>query len=397
MTASTLTPKGFSFATLASQMRYKNRDDLTLMVSETPAVGAGVFTKNRFQAAPVTVARENLNTSSMIRAFLVNAGQANACTGEEGLADCRETLELTSQALGVTPGEILPASTGVVGARLRMDIWRESASALAARLGQATAMDAAKAITTTDAFPKTAWESVTLDGKEVRILGMAKGAGMICPNMATMLSFILCDAQVDKDRWRAMLAGAVETSFNAVTVDGDTSTNDCVLAMANGASGASVGSEADAQKLQAALTKVCKALAYMVVKDGEGATKVMRVHVRGAKDNAQAELCARTVGHSPLVKTAMFGQDANWGRIVVAVGRSGADFDPARVSLQIGGITVFEKGRPVPGDLDALLAPAMRKPEIALDIDLGAGTGAYELLASDLSYDYVKLNADYRS
>jgi len=390
-------PKGFSFATLASQMRYKNRDDLALIVSEFPASGAGVFTKNRFQAAPVTVARENLKKSKMIRAFLVNAGQANACTGAEGEADCRETLKLTSKALGIAPGEILPASTGVVGAKLRMDIWRESAPALAARLGQATAMEAAKAIMTTDAFPKVAWAGVTLEAKEIRILGMAKGAGMICPNMATMLSFILCDADVDKARWQKMLAGAVESSFNAVTVDGDTSTNDSVLAMANGASGAAARSEADAKKLQAALTEVCQALAYMVVEDGEGATKVMRIHVRGAKDTAQAELCARTVGHSPLVKTAMFGKDANWGRIVVAVGRSGADFDPAKVSLQISGITVFEHGQPVNADLDALLAPRMRKPEIGVDIDLGAGKDEYELLASDLSYDYVKLNSDYRS
>jgi len=396
MNATTLAPRGFSFATLASAMRYTNRDDLALIVSDRPAAGAGVFTKNRFQAAPVIVAAENLNNSDTIRAFLVNAGQANACTGDEGLADCRETLRLASSELGITPGEILPASTGVVGAKLRMDLWRTALPALVARLGQAQPTDAAKAIMTTDAFPKIAQAQLAIDGHTVRLFGMAKGAGMICPNMATMLAFVLCDAQIEASRWRDMLAHAVLASFNAVTVDGDTSTNDCVLAMANGASGVTVDSASHAALAQA-LTKLCQSLAAMVVEDGEGATKVMRIRVTGAKTSAQAETCARTVGHSPLVKTAMFGQDANWGRIVVAIGRSSADFDPSLVTVSLCGIPVFEKGEPVPGDLDSLLKPRMRKPEIAIDIDLAAGPGTYTLLASDLSVGYVKLNADYRS
>ncbi|GFK93936.1 Arginine biosynthesis bifunctional protein ArgJ [Fundidesulfovibrio magnetotacticus] len=390
-------PAGFSFAAHASGMRYQGRDDLALIVSDRPAVGAGVFTKNLFQAAPVTVARENIKNSQSIRAFLVNAGQANACTGDEGLANCRATLEMMAERLGIEPGEILPASTGVIGPQLKMDLWRAEAPALAAGLGKAAPLDAAKAIMTTDAFPKMAWGFVETPSGTVRLLGMAKGAGMICPNMATMLGFVLCDADVEKARWQAMLAAAVDASFNAVTVDGDTSTNDCVLAMANGASGVAVREDDELSALAAALNELCQALAYMIVEDAEGGTKIVRVHVTGAQDHMEAEACARAVGHSPLVKTAMFGRDANWGRIVAAVGRSGAEFDPAKVSVAIGGIPVFQNGQPVPGDLDSLLAPHMRRAEIAIDIDLGAGEGEYLLLASDLGFDYVKCNASYRS
>jgi len=390
-------PAGFAFAAHAAGMRYKDRDDLALVVSDRAAAGAGVFTRNRFQAAPVLAARENLKHSKTVRAFLVNAGQANACTGDEGLANCRATLELVAERLGIEPDEVLPASTGVIGPQLKMDLWRAEAPALAARLGACSALDAAKAIMTTDAFPKLAWGFVETPSGTVRLMGMAKGAGMICPNMATMLGFVICDADVEKARWQAMLESAVDASFNAVTVDGDTSTNDCVLAMANGASGVAIRSDDDMAALAAALNELCQALAYMVVEDAEGGTKIIRVHVVGAQDHMEAEACARAVGHSPLVKTAMFGRDANWGRIVAAVGRSGAEFDPAKVNVAIGGIPVFMAGQPVAGDLDSLLAPHMRRAEIAIDIDLGSGEGEYLLLASDLSYDYVKINADYRS
>jgi glutamate N-acetyltransferase/amino-acid N-acetyltransferase len=390
-------PKGFSFAAHGAGFRYQGRDDLALIVSDRPAAAAALFTRNLFQAAPVTVAKANLKKGKPARAFLVNAGQANACTGPEGEANCRETLKLVAERLGIAASEILPASTGVIGPQLKMDIWREEAPALAAKLGQSSAIDAAKAITTTDAFPKIAWGSVEMGGREVRLLGMAKGAGMICPNMATMLAFIVCDAEVEKSRWQAMLAAAVDASFNAVTVDGDTSTNDCVMAMANGASGVKAHTDDELAALAAALNEICQALAYMIVEDAEGGTKIIRVRVTGAQDNMEAEACARAVGHSPLVKTAMFGRDANWGRIVAAVGRSGAEFDPMAACVAIGGIPVFVNGQPVDGDLDSLLAPHMRRTEIAVDIDLGAGNGEYLLLASDLTYEYVKINGDYRS
>lgn len=356
-----------------------------------------MFTKNLFQAAPVTVAKENLAAGKPVRAVLINAGQANACTGSQGLANCRETLELVAAGIGVDPEAILPASTGVIGPQFKMDIWRKEAPALAAKLGQSSPLDAAKAIMTTDSFPKIAWGSVEIDDQEVRLLGFAKGAGMICPNMATMLGCVLCDAEVAPGDWQEALAAAVDASFNAVTVDGDTSTNDCVLALANGASGVKITTPDELAVLGAAVNEICQALAYMIVEDAEGGTKIIRIHVVGAEDNMQAEAAARAVGHSPLVKTAMFGRDANWGRIVAALGRSGAEFDPDAVTLAIGGVPVFMAGTPVEGDLDSLLAPHMRRGEIAIDIDLGTGDGEYLLLASDLTYDYVKINADYRS
>ena len=392
-------PKGFSFATASAAFKYTTgRDDLALIVSESPAAAAGVFTQNLFQAAPVTVAKAQLAASGgHARAILINAGQANACTGAAGIADCRETLSLVAKATDLSPEEILPASTGVIGARLKMDKWKAVVPALAENLGQTPAMAAAKAIMTTDSFPKIAWGTLTTDAGEVRVLGMAKGAGMIAPNMATMIGVLLCDAKVGSLWWQEAVAAAADRSFNSVTVDGDTSTNDCVLGLANGASEVVIDSAEGRQALLAVMAEVCQTLAAMLVQDAEGGTKVLRIKVTGAASPAEAELAARAVGNSPLVKTAFFGRDANWGRIVCAIGRSGAVFDPDGVAVRIGGVPVFENGMPVADDLDALLAPHMRRGEIPVDIELGAGPGRYLLLASDLTYDYIKINADYRT
>lgn len=391
-------PKGFSFAAVGAGFKYSGRDDLMLIVSEAEAAAAGVFTQNAFQAAPVTVARANLaKTGGKARAILVNAGQANACTGEDGIEDCRHTLKLVAEGLGIAPREVLPASTGVIGPRMDLDTWKAAVPDLLDGLGQAGPSRAARAIMTTDTFPKLAWSSLSTPSGEVRVLGMAKGSGMIAPNMATMIGVLLCDADVGSLWWHEAVAACADASFNSVTVDGDTSTNDCVLALANGASEVAIDSAEGRQELLAVMMEVCQALAYMIVQDAEGGTKIIRIKVKGAADNAQAELAARAVGHSPLVKTAMFGEDANWGRIVCAIGRSGAAFDPSQVSVAVGGIPVFTKGIPAGGDLDGLLAPHMRRGEIPVDIELGDGPGRYVLLASDLSYDYVKINADYRS
>ena len=392
-------PKGFSFATASAAFKYTTgRDDLALIVSESPAAAAGVFTQNLFQAAPVTVAKAQLAASGgHARAILINAGQANACTGAAGIADCRETLSLVAKATDLSPEEILPASTGVIGARLKMDKWKAVVPTLAENLGQTPAMAAAKAIMTTDSFPKIAWGTLTTEAGEVRVLGMAKGAGMIAPNMATMIGVLLCDAKVGSLWWQEAVAAAADRSFNSVTVDGDTSTNDCVLGLANGASEVVIDSAEGRQALLAVMAEVCQTLAAMLVQDAEGGTKVLRIKVTGAASPAEAELAARAVGNSPLVKTAFFGRDANWGRIVCAIGRSGAVFDPEDVAVRIGGVPVFENGMPVADDLDALLAPHMRRGEIPVDIELGAGPGRYLLLASDLTYDYIKINADYRT
>ena len=390
-------PKGFKFSCVNSGLKYKNRQDLTLILSDTPAIGAGVFTQNKFQAAPVTVCKETLKNSTSVRGALINAGQANACTGEEGIADCKRTLELVAKGLNIEPSELLPASTGVIGPRFDMDKWELAAPRLVEAVGEADPVQAAKAIMTTDKFPKLAWESVEAGNGTAKILGISKGAGMICPDMATLLGFIICDAEVDPVWWQEALKRCIDKSFNCITVDGDTSTNDTILAFANGASDFKADTTETREALEAALLDVCQSLSYMIIQDAEGGTKVMSINVSGALSDNDANLMAHAVGNSPLVKTALFGEDPNWGRIVAAAGRSGAEFNPENLTLRFGKITVFEKGKPVEGDMDALLEPIMRKQDIEVIITLGDGDGKASLLASDFSKEYIAINADYRS
>ena len=389
-------PKGFRFATACAGFRKEGRADLALLVSDVPAVAAGTFTQNRFPAAPVLVAKAMLAERPAARAVMINSGQANACTGDEGMRNCRTTQELVAGALGLEASDILPASTGVIGAQLKMDLWEKAAPALAANLGKATPEDFAKAIMTTDAFHKISHREVSLPGGVVKLVGMAKGAGMICPNMATML-FITTDAAISRKALKAALCADVEDTYNMISVDGDTSTNDTLYGLANGASGVSASDEESLKALSAALTSVLGDLAYMLVKDGEGASKVARIHVTGAASGADAERVARTVGHSQLVKTALYGRDANWGRIVAAVGRSGADFNPDDVVVTLCGVELFRKGQPTDLDFDALLEEPLKQRDLPIDIVLGSGSGSYTLLASDLGHEYVNVNADYRS
>ena len=392
-----IAPQGFRFAVAAAGFRKENRPDLALLVSDVPAVAAGTFTQNRFPAAPVVVAKAMLAERPEARAVVINSGQANACTGDEGMRNCRLTLELVGRAAGLDPAAVLPASTGVIGAQLKMDLWEKAAPVLAANLGQSTPEDFARAIMTTDAFPKLSHREVALPGGVVRLVGMAKGAGMICPNMATMLSVVLCDAAVEASLWQKLLREAVEQTFNRVTVDGDTSTNDTLYGLTNGASGVVVADGESVAALSAALVSVLGDLAYMLVQDGEGASKVARIHVTGARSDADAERVARTVGHSQLVKTALYGRDANWGRIVAAVGRSGAEFEPEDVRVSLCGVELFRNGQPTDLDFDALLEEPLKRRDLPIDIILGAGSGSYTLLASDLGHEYVNVNADYRS
>lgn len=392
-----IAPQGFRFAVAAAGFRKENRPDLALLVSDVPAVAAGTFTQNRFPAAPVVVAKAMLAERPEARAVVINSGQANACTGDEGMRNCRLTLELVGRAAGLDPSAVLPASTGVIGAQLKMDLWEKAAPVLAANLGQSTPEDFARAIMTTDAFPKLSHREVALPGGVVRLVGMAKGAGMICPNMATMLSVVLCDAEVEASLWQKLLREAVDQTFNRVTVDGDTSTNDTLYGLANGASGVAVADGESVAALSAALVSVLGDLAYMLVQDGEGASKVARIHVTGARSDADAERVARTVGHSQLVKTALYGRDANWGRIVAAVGRSGAEFEPEDVRVSLCGVELFRNGQPTDLDFDALLEEPLKRRDLPIDIILGAGPGSYTLLASDLGHEYVNVNADYRS
>ncbi len=389
-------PKGFSVGAVSAGFRKPERNDVAVLVSEQPCVVAGVFTTNAFKAAPVLECQRILKNSKAVHGVLVNSGQANACTGDEGLANCKATSKMMTDALGLNDDSILPMSTGVIGAQLKMDLWEVAIPKLKDDLGNQDEEGFTRAMMTTDAFPKFFSQEVEFSGGTVRFAGMAKGAGMICPNMATMLAVVVCDAVVEKEAWQKLFVQAVDNTFNRVTVDGDTSTNDTVLGLANGASGVQL-SPADMQKLEHALTEMLGSLAYMLVQDGEGSTKVIRIEVSGAKNDADAEKVARTVGHSQLVKTAMYGRDANWGRIVAAVGRSEAEFCADDVRVFLCDVELFCNGQPVAGDHDAALEEPLKQRDIHVRIELGAGAGVYTLLASDLSHDYVSCNADYRT
>jgi glutamate N-acetyltransferase/amino-acid N-acetyltransferase len=389
-------PQGFRLAVAAAGFKQSGRNDLALAVSDIPASAAGMFTTNLFRAAPVQVGQRAIREGRRAMAVLINTGQANACTGEEGLANCLATLEMVGEATGIPPTGILPGSTGVIGAQLKMDAWKKAVPDLAANLGKATVEEFAAAMMTTDSFPKFAGETLSLGGGRVTLAAVAKGAGMICPTMATMLSVALCDGEVAPDDWQAIFERATETTFNRASVDGDTSTNDTIYGLANGASGVKVAG-GELEKLEHALTRILAALAYMLVQDGEGASKVMHVRVTGAASDADAASAARTVGHSQLVKTAMYGKDANWGRIVAALGRAGVPFDPAEVRVSLCGVELFRAGQPADLDFDALLQAPLRERDIFIDISLGSGSGKYTLLASDLTHEYITINADYRS
>lgn len=389
-------PRGYKFAAAAAGFRKPGRNDIGLIVSDEPAVTAAMFTTNLFPAAPVLVGRELLARHSWFRAVMFNSGQANASTGEVGVKLCRETMQMAAGLLGLKPEEILPGSTGVIGPNLDIEKWKPVLPKLADNLGKSGPEDFAKAIMTTDAFHKMASAEAALAGGTVRLWGVAKGAGMICPNMATMLAVLLCDAKVESGLWRKLVSEATELTFNRVSVDGDTSTNDTLYAMANGASGVSAG-EGDAIALKGAIVEVLGKLAYMLVQDGEGATKVMHINVHGAGSVEEAEKAARAIGHSQLVKTAMYGQDANWGRIIAALGRSGISFNAEEVVLTVCGVELFKNNMPCMYEDDPALVAALKERDINIDLKIGSGAYAYRLLASDLTHKYVDINADYRS
>jgi len=385
-------PRGFRFAGVpAGIKRQAGALDLGLIVADAPAAVAGAFTRNLVRAAPVTVAERRV-ARGRARAVLVNSGNANACTGEPGLAATLETTAAVASALGVDAEEVLPASTGVIGAPLPTAKIVGAVPALVAALG-ASGEPFSRAIMTTDRWPKVA----TAHAAGAAVLGVAKGAGMIHPDVgppqSTMLVFLLTDAVVERAPLASALLAACDATFNAATVDGDTSTNDSVLALASGASG--IAPPADA--LLAALTEVCDTLARSMVRDGEGAGHVAELSVRGLPTDAEARVVARTVATSLLVKTALFGQDSNWGRILAAAGRAGVRFDPAQAVLAIGGVTILERGLPLGPEAEARASAAMRAETYAIELVLGDGPGQARYLTSDLGHGYVDVNAGYRS
>jgi glutamate N-acetyltransferase/amino-acid N-acetyltransferase len=392
-------PRGFRAGTAAAGIRGDgdmSRDDIMVVMSDRPCAGAGVFTRNLVKAAPVVISQLTLRRGTPIHAVVANAGNANACTGAQGLRDALRMCALAAGALGRDPVEVLVCSTGVIGRPLPMERVSEGLRAAARSLSRDAGEAAARAIMTTDTVPKTAGAVFTVDGAEHRVGGMAKGAGMIHPDMATLLAVVTTDADVAAPDLQSLLGEVAASSFNSITVDGDTSTNDTLFALANGAAGGPALRPGDAgfAALRQAFLGVCESLAEQVIADAEGATKHFRVSVSGGRDDAEAHLAARTVAVSPLVKTAMHGADPNWGRIVMALGRSGARFSLDRVRVAIAGITVFERGAPIDTDLSAVV-DALRQPQSEIDVDLGAGEGRGHAWGCDLTAGYVRINAEY--
>jgi len=390
---------GFKAAAVQAGIRYQERLDLALIYSETPAVAAGVFTTNTVKAASVLLDMERIR-SGQAQAILVNSGVANACTGDLGMAAARTTAAAAAQALGIDEELVLVCSTGVIGEQLPTAKIEQAVPALVADLTPDGFDRVARAIMTTDTVPKTASRSAQIGGRQVSLLGLAKGAGMIMPNMATMLAFVATDCAISAPVLQTLLQPAVSLSFNAITIDGDTSTNDTVLVLANGQAGNAPlhrADSADSLLFAALLTDLLQDLARQIVVDGEGATKLITVRVRGAADSKQAEQAARTVANSSLVKTAFFGEDANWGRIIAALGRSGVSFDPLAVDIAFGDVLLVHQGIGLGREAEAAATKALRRKEVVVDINLRAGAASHEILTCDLSVDYVKINANYRS
>lgn len=393
---------GIRLATAEAGIRYKNRTDVLLAVMDKGTAVAGVFTKSKCPSAPVEWCRSKLK-GGKARALVVNSGNANAFTGKTGRASTALTAKIAAKAVGCSEGEIFLASTGVIGEPLDATKFDGVLGRLAETAEPGDYLAAAKAIMTTDTFPKVATATVKLGKAKVTINGMAKGAGMIAPDMATMLSFIFTDAPIAPAALQALLKSGVEDTFNAVTIDGDTSTSDTLLAFATGAAaehGAPKISRASDPRLKAfvkAFNQVLANLAEQVARDGEGARKLVEITVEGAKTKASARKIAMSIANSPLVKTAIAGEDANWGRVVMAVGKAGEPADRDKLSISFNGIRVAKSGARDPDYDEAQVSEAMKAPEIAIKVSLGLGKGRDRVLTCDLTKEYVAINGDYRS
>ena len=389
-------PRGFLAAGVHTGVK-RRRLDLALIVSETPAAAAATYTTNRVKAAPLQLTREHVSRG-WIRAIVCNSGNANACNGPKGLEDARKMAQETAEALGILPEEVVVASTGVIGQPMPMDKIlpgiREAARALSRDGGSA----AAEAITTTDTVPKEIAVSLDIDGVCVTVGGVAKASGMIHPNMPTMLAFLTTDAAVEPADLQGLVSALVDDTFNMITVDGDTSTNDMVVCLANGQSlGPTLRpGTAGWEQFKEALRWVMTYLAKAIARDGEGATKLVEIRVQGAPTRADARRIARSIAGSNLVKTAIYGEDANWGRIFCAVGYSGVEFDPDKVDIYIGELQVAAGGQALPFD-EAKASEILRESDVQITVDLHQGSGEATAWTCDLTYDYIKINASYRT
>ncbi len=399
-------PRGFRFAATSCGLKKTGGLDLAMITSDTPASAAAFFTTNLVQAAPVVLSREHVRAAARrMRAIIVNSGNANCCTGKVGMRASRDTAARTAREIGCEPDEVVVCSTGVIGVPMKVEKILSALPALAgSRAARGELFDAVThAIMTTDTRPKWAAAACRIGGKTVRVLGCAKGAGMIHPNMATMLAFVVTDAAIAPALLRRALREVAARTFNSITVDGDTSTNDTLAILANGTSGAPRitrhSSLVTRHSFVSALEKVCHSLALAIVADGEGAQRVVEIEVRGARSDRDARRVALTIAHSPLVKTALAGADPNWGRILAAAGRAGVRFEPDRTRITLAGIPVFRRGRPLDFD-EATAHQAMLAKHISIVLDLGGQTlkgHAARIYTCDFTAEYVRINASYRT
>jgi glutamate N-acetyltransferase/amino-acid N-acetyltransferase len=388
--------QGFKASAVKAGLKKDKGLDLALIFSEKETAVAGVFTTNKVVAAPVILTREHTK-NGRARAIIANAGNANACTGKAGFNDARRTADLVADMLGIGSDEVLVASTGVIGQPLNVDRIAEALPALVERLSPDGIPTAARAIMTTDSFAKISHFEGHAGGRPYRILGVAKGAGMIMPNMATMLCFVVSDIRIDSHDLNGVLSSSVETTFNRITVDGDTSTNDTVLVMANGMAGNTALTEADSKGFARGLETVMGELAQMIVRDGEGATKVIHMEIKGAHSASDALKGARTVGNSSLVKTAYYGQDPNWGRIMAALGRADIVMDEEKVDIWVNDILIVSAGLGKGQEAEKKATEIMVRKEYTITIDLHQGHFEDRIITCDLTHEYVSINASYRT
>jgi glutamate N-acetyltransferase/amino-acid N-acetyltransferase len=389
---------GFLFSGISAGIKKDGKRDLGLIYSEVPARVAGLFTTNRVKAAPVQLDMARIK-KGLCQAVVVNSGNANACTGSQGLRDAKRVSFLVAKELGIDEKLVFPSSTGVIGSPLPMKKIEEGIPELIDHLSPGGWMNTVEAMMTTDTFPKIEVATCRINGKRVKLCGMIKGSGMIRPNLATMLSFLVTDAHIQAPLLQQMLEKVGEESYNRITIDGETSTNDTVLLLANGKAGHPPLSrmDRDGEAFQSVLLKVCQNLAESLVKDGEGATKFIEILIRGARNKEEAKRAAYAIAHSPLVKTAFFGEDANWGRILCALGHSGAQINPNRIDIFFDKAPIVKNGMGIHPRLEEKAAEVIKKKSFKVTIDLHQGKYQFSILTTDLSIDYVKINASYRS
>ena len=388
--------QGFKFSGVAAGLKKNGQKDLGLIYSETPAKVAGVFTRNQIKAAPVLLDMQRI-TSGICQAIIVNSGNANCCTGEKGMQDAVSMTRWTAAKLDIPEEQVLVASTGVIGEPLAIEKVRTALPDLINALDAGGVSVLAEAIMTTDTVPKVVARKGSLKGTSFSVTGVAKGSGMIRPDMATMLCFIMTDIAAEPALLKEMLLASTDRTLNRITVDGDTSTNDTALLMANGLSGVVINNEADRKEFQGILDAVLMSLSRQLVKDGEGATKLVEIAVKGAASDADAYKIADTVAHSNLLKTALFGEDANWGRILGAVGRAGVPIQPDAVDVCFDDVLMVKSGMGCGKKAEGQATQILKQPEYTITIDLNSGKGSSSMLTCDFSIDYVRINADYRS